>query len=195
MIWLYVWANSLGQVSFAVIVLAWLLLVGSIGVQSHHVYKITPVLQSQPKYKIDLWITRLLVTNGLVVHATWLAVATHINLGVVLQYFAGVASGTTGTIVLWVLSLVVLGYFALENTILDRYTRFIFMVYPVLIWALTGVLSAHWGKETPNTNPSILTAMLLVLAVVLFLARAVLVVLFALFRPLALSQTISASFV
>ena len=86
-IWLYVWANSLGQVSFAVIVLAWLLLVGAIGVQSHHVYKITPVLQSQPKYKIDLWITRLLVTNGLVVHATWLAVATHINLGVVLQYY------------------------------------------------------------------------------------------------------------
>ena len=68
------------------------------------------------------------------------------------------------------------------------------MVYPVLIWALSGVLSAHWGKETPNTNP-LLTAMLLVLAVVLFLARAVLVVLFALFRPLALSQTISASFV
>ena len=183
-VWLYVWANSLGQVSFAVIVLAWLLLVGAIGVQSYHVYKITPVLQSQPKYKIDLWITRLLVTNGLVVYATWLTVATHINLGVVLQYFAGVASGTTGTIVLWVLSLVVLGYFALENTILDPYTRFIFMVYPVLIWALTGVLSAHWGKETPNTNP-LLTAMLLVLAVVLFLARALLVVLFALFRPLA----------
>ena len=123
------------------------------------------------------------MTNGLVIYATWLTVATHINLGVVLQYFAGVASGTTGTIVLWVLSLVVLGYFALENTILDRYTRFIFMVYPVLIWALTGVLSAHWGKETPNTNP-LLTAMLLVLAVVLFLARAVLVVFFALFRPL-----------
>ena len=57
-VWLYVWANSLGQVSFAVIGLAWLLLVGATGVQAYHVYKVTPVLQSQPKYKIDLWITR-----------------------------------------------------------------------------------------------------------------------------------------
>ena len=181
-VWLYVWANSLGQISFPVIVLSWLLLVAAIAVQSYHVYRITPALQSGG-YKIDLWISRLLVTNGLVIYATWVTVATHINLGVVLQYFAGIASGTTSTIVLWVLSLVVLGYFALENTILDRYARFIFMVYPVLIWALSGVLVAHWGRENPNTNP-LLTAMLLVLAVVLFLARTVLVVLFALFRPL-----------
>ena len=47
---------------------------------------------TKKKYKIDLWITRLLVPNGLVIYATWLTAATHINLGIVLQYFANVSA-------------------------------------------------------------------------------------------------------
>ena len=161
----------------------WAFLVAAISMETYHLNKVSPIMLTKKKYKIDLWITRLLVPNGLVIYATWLTAATHINLGIVLQYFANVSATTTGAVMLWLLSVLTLSYFALENTILDRYTRFIFMVYPVLIWALSGVMSAHWGKEDPDTNP-VLTLLLLLLAIVLLLTRAVLVTIFAFRRPL-----------
>ena len=179
-VWLYVWGNNMPQISLPVIVPLWLCLIAAAGVQAVHIYRLTSSLQNN---KIDLWITRLLVTNGLAIYATWTTVATLINVGIVLQYYASFTAGNTGTLILWVLSLIVLGYFALENTVLDRFARFIFIVYPTLIWALSGVLSAHWGKEVPDTNP-LLTLLLLVFSVVLFIVRSILVAIFAVFRPI-----------
>ena len=176
-VWLYVWGNNLPQIPLPGIAP---LCLAAAGVQAVHIYRLTSSLQNN---KIDLWITRLLVTNGLAIYATWSTVATLINLGIVLQYYAGFTAGTTGTLVLWMLSFIELGYFALENTVLDRFTRFIFVVYPTFIWALSGVLSAHWGKEVPDTNP-LLTLILLVFSVVLFIVRAILVAIFAVFRPI-----------
>ena len=182
-IWIFVWGNNYPQVAFPFIFLMWAFLVAAISMETYHLNKVSPIMLTKKKYKIDLWITRLLVPNGLVIYATWLTAATHINFGIVLQYFANVSATTTGAVMLWLLSVLTLSYFALENTILDRYARFIFMVYPVLIWALSGVMSAHWGKEDPDTNP-VLTLLLLLLAIVLLLTRAVLVTIFAFRRPL-----------
>ena len=183
-IWLFVWGNNHTDVSFAFVFLTWAFLWAGIWMQGVHLHRQAPAMMSSVfKYKIDLWITRLLVTNGLVIYATWVTVATLLNFGIVLQYFADVNEVTTGAVVVWLLSLVAISYFALENTILDRYARFIFMVYPVLIWALSGVTSAHWDKEDPDTNP-VLTLLLLLLAIVLLLTRAVLVTIFAFRRPL-----------
>lgn len=182
-IWIYVWGNTYPQVAFPFIFLIWAFLVAAIAIETVQLDRVTPVMQTQMKYKIDLWITRLLVTNGMVIYVTWLTAATHINFGIVLQYFANVSPITTGAVVAWLLSVIILGYFALENTILDRFTRFIFMVYPTLIWALSGVMSAHWGQEDPDTAP-VLTLLLLLLVIILFIARVILVILFAFFRPL-----------
>ena len=185
-VWVYLWGYNLPQVAFPFIILMWGFLVAALSVEAVHIYKLTPIMQTRLRYKVDLWISRLLVTNGIAIYVTWLTTATLINLGIVLQYFGDVDSGTTGTIVLWLLSIVVLAYFALENAILDRFTRFIFIVYLVFIWALSGVLSAHWGQEDPNTNP-VLTLLLLILVIVLLIARVVLIIIFSIFRPLPYS--------
>ena len=182
-IWIFVWGNNYPQIAFPFIFLIWAFVVAAISVETYHINKVSPVMLSNKKYKIDLWITRLLVPNGLVIYATWLTAATHLNFGIVLQYYANVSAVTTGAVMLWLLSALTLIYFALENTILDRYARFIFMVYPVLIWALTGVMSAHWGREDPDTNP-VLTLLLLLLSIGLLLVRAVLVTIFAFRRPI-----------
>ena len=106
----------------------------------------------------------------MVVYATYLTVSALLNFGVILQYFADVSPITTGAVIVWLTIVTVLAYFALENTILRRSTRFIFIVYPTLIWVLSGVLSAHWGQEDPNTN-AVLTHLLLLLVIILFIAR------------------------
>ena len=181
-IWIYVWGNNYPQIAFPFIALMWAFLLAAVGVETVHLYKVTPLMNSGMKNKVDLWITRLVVVNGICIYVTWLSVATLINFGIVLQYYANVDGGTTGTVILWLLSVEVLAYFALENTILDRFARFVFIVYPVLIWSLSGVLSAHWGREDPDTNP-VLTLMILLLVILLFITRGVLWIIFAFLRP------------
>ena len=181
-IWIYVWGNAYPHIAFPFLFLMWAFILAAISVETVHLYKVTPDMKTSMKYKIDLWITRLLVVNGMCIYAAWLTVATLLNFSVVLQYYAGVDETTTGGGLLWLLSVEVLVYFAFENTIFDRFTRFIFIVYPALIWALSGVLATHWGQEVPNINP-VLTLLILVLAILLLIARVVLVTMFAFCRP------------
>ena len=168
--WIYLWGNSYPQVAFPFAVLILVFLASAVVIEIMHVNKLTPALQTRCEYKIDLWITRLLVINGMVVYATYLTVGALLNFGVILQYFADVSPITTGAVIVWLATVTVLAYFALENTVLKHSTRFIFIVYPTLIWVLSGVLSAHWGREDPNTNP-VLTHLLLLLVITLFIAR------------------------
>ena len=182
-VWFFLWGNSHLQIAFPFIVLVLMFLISAIIMQIMHVYKLTPTLQTQCKYKIDLWITRLLVINGMVVHATFVSFVVLLNFGIILQYFADVSPITTGAVIVWLATVTVLAYFALENTVLKQFTRFIFIVYPTLIWVLSGVLSAHWGQEDPNTNP-VLTLLLLLLVIILFIARVSITVLPLLKRSL-----------
>ena len=172
-VWFFLWGNSHLQIAFPFIVLVLMFLISAIIMQIMHVYKLTPTLQTQCKYKIDLWITRLLVINGMVFHATLVTFVTMLNFGIVLQYFADVSPITTGAEIVWLATVMVLTYFALENTVLKRFTRFIFicMVYSTAISVLSGMLLAHWGKEDPDTNP-VLTLLLLLLVIILSIAHA-----------------------
>ena len=170
-IWIFLWSNSHPQIAFPFIVLVLVFSISAIVMQIMHVYKLTPTLQTQCKYKIDLWITRLLVINGMVVHATFVSFVVLLNFGIILQYFADVSPITTGAVIVWLATVIVLTYFALENTILKRFTSFIFIVYPTLAWVLLDVWSAHYCRqEDPNTNP-VLTLLLLLLVTILLLVR------------------------
>lgn len=42
--------------------------------------------------------------------------------------------------------------FILENTLLDKYVRFIVSIYPVVIWALAGVFAENYDAEEPSRN-------------------------------------------
>ena len=42
----------------------WAFMVVAIAVETVHLYKLTPRLLKERKYKIDLWITRMLVVNA-----------------------------------------------------------------------------------------------------------------------------------
>jgi hypothetical protein len=67
--------------------------------------------------------------------------------------------------------------------VFDRYLRYAFAVYPVIIWALSASLAKKWNGNDPS-GVNIFSLVLLILTIVLALVRILLFLLFTLFRPL-----------
>lgn len=42
--------------------------------------------------------------------------------------------------------------FLLEQLVLDRYMRYVLIVYPVVIWALSGNMAKNFHSNSPNGN-------------------------------------------
>ena len=187
-IWIYVWGNEYPQASFGVTVVFAIALYSTITVQCIYLYKQTPALMSEKKFKVDLYLTRIIVLNSIALYASWVSVATQLNFVVLLQYYTSADATTAATVGLSILLVEIIVYFILENTILDRFARFVFVVYPLFIWAFSGALSAHWGVESDNRNP-IFTLVLLLLCIVLFVVRIILWIVFAFLRPLAVPKS------
>ena len=133
--------------------------------------------------KYDVLLTRILVLNGISIFAVWTTIVIVVNLAIVLQYSSGLSASTAGTAALTLLAVGVFVYFLLENTVLDKYVRYVLVPYPVVIWGLIGIVAEHWGKPGETRN-SVYTLVLLLAMVVLTVIRVVLFFLFRHFRPL-----------
>ena len=180
--WLYLWGNGFPQCAFPSAVLIGVFLYTAIGYQAVFLYWKTTIVEELQNYKVDLYLTRILVLNGIAVYATWITVATLLNFTVVLDYYADMSSADAGTVGLSLLAVEIIVYFTLENTILDLYVRPVVMVYPVVIWALSAVIDAHWGDDDEERT-NIFALILLILSIILFVARIILVVAFCYLRP------------
>ncbi|KAM7378723.1 hypothetical protein PAMP_004327 [Pampus punctatissimus] len=123
----------------------------------------------QTYYPKDLCCLRILVQNGLALYTTWLSIASLINFSLVLHLW-GVVKSTAATASLCILFAELVGWFILENWVLDRWVRNILTVYPVVIVALLGNIFKHFDPVDPTPN-SIFMVVLLVLACVLLVFR------------------------
>nr|XP_019942851.1 PREDICTED: uncharacterized protein LOC109629548 [Paralichthys olivaceus] len=126
-------------------------------------------------HKVDLWLHRVLIQNGVATYATWTTIASLVNLAVVLDYNANMSQTDASTVSLSVLTVVLFVWFVLENLVLDKHVRYILIIYPVVIWALTGNLDKNYDDVSPGLN-GIFIAVLLAVASVMFVVRIVLVV-------------------
>ena len=131
----------------------------------------------------DIWLTRILVLNGLLFYVTWTTIASLLNVAITVEYDGDASGSTAAYIALSLLSATVLTYFILENTVFDRYLRYAFAVYPVIIWALSASIAKKWSANDPS-GVNIFSLVLLVVTIVLALVRILLFILFTLFRPL-----------
>ncbi|XP_069015489.1 uncharacterized protein [Embiotoca jacksoni] len=129
----------------------------------------------QKHHKVDLWLHRVLIQNGIAIYATWTTIASMVNLTIVLTYNANMAHTDAATLSLSILTAVLLVWFILENSILDKHVRFILSIYPAVIWALTGVYMKNYNAEAPTHNNIFITALLAV-ACSLFAGRIFLVI-------------------
>ena len=177
--WIYLWGNALIVPSCVLLFLFNASLYPTIGMLFGYFYRV----ESEAN-KVDKWFTRILPMNGLCLYATWTTIASLLNLTIAVQETTSLSETDSATISLSLLAAALLTYFILENTILDRFGfRYVFSVYPVVVWALAGALAVHWGVEGEERN-SIYTLVLEVVAAVLFLLKFVLFGLYCKFRPI-----------
>jgi len=100
--------------------------------------------------RFDLWCTRVFVPNAIVFYSMWQDIATCLSFNKMLIYDAHASRSTAATTALTVLVCIVVGWFVLENFIIERYTRFLFLEYVVLIIAASGLLKAQWKDGSGN---------------------------------------------
>ena len=185
------WLFSLGHLhqesALALIATQTIVLVTSVATLTVHLHLITSQLQED--YRLTIWVTRGLVLNGLAAYTVWSDLIMWFSLGGILQDDAALHRGTTSTVVLSLIAVSVLAYFLLENTILDRFLRHVFVVYPVVIVTLAGVLAENWDKESTRDRNELFALILTCFVGLLLLIRVVLlVVVYPLTRPLALYE-------
>ena len=67
-----------------------------------------------------------------------------------LIYDLRASRSTAATVALTVLIILVVGWFVLENLVIEHFTRFLFLEYVVLIIAASGLLKAQWKDGSGN---------------------------------------------
>ncbi|XP_077391782.1 uncharacterized protein LOC144028550 [Festucalex cinctus] len=167
MIWLLLWDRELMLSALVVLIL---IVISNYGVLSIGCF-ITDYygLWLKTYYPKDRTCLIILVQNGLALYTTWTTIASLINFTLVLQLW-GVVKSTAATVSLCLLFAELVGWFILENWVLDRWVRNILTVYPVVIVALLGNVLKHFDAADPSPN-AIFMVTLLVLACVLLVFR------------------------
>ncbi|XP_033725764.1 LOW QUALITY PROTEIN: uncharacterized protein LOC117315607 [Pecten maximus] len=74
----------------------------------------------------EAWFIRFFLQNGIAFYATWVTVATHLNVAMVMHYSGGVANDISCTTALGLLIFFVILWFLTETILLDVYTRYVF---------------------------------------------------------------------
>ncbi|XP_034998815.2 uncharacterized protein LOC118098783, partial [Hippoglossus stenolepis] len=166
--WLFLWDRSLMPAALVVLIL---IALTNYLVIFFSCYGLNNYGAWLSKYhNVDLWLHRVLIQNGVAIYATWTTIASMINLAVVLNYNANMSQTDASTVSLSVLTVGLFVWFILENSVLDKHVRFILTIYPVVIWALTGVFMENYNAEDPTRN-NIFIVSLLAVACAFFVTR------------------------
>lgn len=137
--------------------------------------------------RVDLFLLRLFLQNGVSIYATWVTIATLLNLTIVLVYRLNVEQVVACLIALSVLSLELLVFVILDMFVFERFLRYTFTTYLTVIWALSGSLAENWDPSRPH---SIMSAVLLGLTVLLLFTKIVITAVNSQRKPLYVQEII-----
>ncbi|XP_067687730.1 uncharacterized protein [Haliotis asinina] len=180
--WLFMFDRELIGISFVALAGISVTLYISLGLSYLAMYRNRFLLSNQRR-TVDIVLISVFVHNGLALYAAWTTVATFINMAIVITYqsLPPIDQGTSSTIALGFLAAVIIVYVVIDLTVFDKYTRYTFSPYPVVIWALVGIVVARSNLLDVNT---IFTFVLLALTGVAFLLKIALAIYRALKQPL-----------
>ena len=112
-----------------------------------------------------------IVTNGIGMYDTWLLIATHLNLGIVLVYSAGLSQATGSAIAIALLTFFIAVWWVLDLGVLEHYTRFLYTPYIVFSVAFIGILVKNFDAE----NPTMIFITMLLIATIAMLTLKILI--------------------
>ena len=171
------------EVTFALVAVLTFSLLLCVALLTGYLYYIRGPLKCY--YPATFRLTQILLVNGVTAYATFTLVSLLFLLGALLMRHTSLPVDTLSSIILSLLSSLTVTYFLLEASILDRFLRHVFTVYPVVLWVLAGVLVDTWGRDDQTNQRNQLFALVLACVVGgLMLVRGVLWCVFACIRPL-----------
>ena len=118
----------------------------------------------------DFIAVQCLVINGIALYATWVSIATLLNLAMVLTYTAGMENENSCTIALSILACEIVAWFVVDVVFLNSMTKYTLSPWLVLIVALVGSIDRNY---VPGKRNSVLTLVLLCVVAVLAVIRLV----------------------
>ena len=184
--WLIVWDREELIAAFVVLALTAFSCYVCIFTSAWFLHKSYRQLQDNGHVK-EIWLVRFLVQNGLGMYATWVTIATLINLGMVLTYIADVDMKIASTVCLAILAFEVVVWFIADLVFLDNHVRYLVTPYVVLVWALSGVVDENYVSAEERN--SIFSLVLLSVSVAVLIVK-IIVLVFRHFRAPLYSGTI-----
>ncbi|XP_078487676.1 uncharacterized protein LOC100186076 [Ciona intestinalis] len=181
--WLFAFDREILGLALALLILAVASVYIAIGscckALAHNVASLTRLPDQKKSVE---WTVRIVIQNGLSTFATWLTVATLLNLADVILYqdsfgvtpavqrgLISIQNGSTVALIL--LLAIIIAWFILDNFIWDKFTRFIFTPYAVLILALSGIIAKLRPVTQSNPQNLIIASVELGIVLIALLAK------------------------
>ncbi|KAK7060090.1 hypothetical protein SK128_014747 [Halocaridina rubra] len=184
--WLFLWDNRLHIPSSALMWLVALTNWIALGIIHGTLYHHGPWMSRHAK--VDLWMFRILWHNGLAIYTTWSTIVALLNLGVALKNEVPLDAQIIVYIILGSISGIMVLWFILENTVLDRFVRYTVTQYAVIVLAMAGIYINKYNGSTMETGYFIVV--LLGVSVFCFVARLGLVIVRGIKHPLYVNNKI-----
>jgi hypothetical protein len=126
---------------------------------------------------VDVWLSRILIHNGLAMFSSWLLVASCVSLSSILTYSWQVEMTTASAIALIVIAILVTSYFVIDNLIYPKYTLYVFTPWIVFVSACVAILTKNYDKLQPTHN-NLIEIVLFIIFVVYFAIKLVMFTLY-----------------
>lgn len=170
--WIFVFDRQLIEIALGLLIAAVGTVYVSIGFSLHALQRNTPDLLRM-KLKREIGLVIGLVQNGMAFYATWITIATHLGLAIVLAYTAGMNQQDACSIVLGMLGFFIILYNLLDTLVINKYSKYLMTPYFVLILALVGSLTGNGDALGRNF---IITCVLMGLSVFAFIYKIAIVI-------------------
>ncbi|CAF1440984.1 unnamed protein product [Rotaria sp. Silwood1] len=171
--WLFIWDRGyFGWSSLVMFFMFITILVPMI--ITHVLLQPNRLIYFNSKRKLDIWLVRILVHNGLAIYSTWLYLATLLNVTIWIVHvhnknFQLITATSTAALALVLVGIIF--YFICENFIFYFSMAYTFSPWFVMIFTLFGVLSKNYTRNDIPDRNKFYAFMLFIICCILFIIR------------------------
>ncbi|CAF0775732.1 unnamed protein product [Brachionus calyciflorus] len=168
--WLFIWDNQIFSLAFAFLALLTISLYIATAISHKNIYDSETHLTKNRQTKF-LWLYRIFLNNGLAFYATWVTLATFLNMAIAWTYEWHGERKIASVICLSFAALIIFTYFILDVVVLEKFLRYTYSPYLQLFIAFSGILAKNFSGKSPS---AIFSLVLIIVIFLLFVAKIVL---------------------
>jgi len=176
--WIFVWDNQLLVAASVVLILIAVTNVAQMAIVARNIAMENHALKEEQTK--TYWTYVILSLNGPAIYTTWTVIASMLNLTIALRYSDMTDSNpdmiTCTRISLSILLVLLIVWFVLENTVLDKTVRFIVTPYLVVIWASYAIIDNQKSQPDIPDETTDFVKSIFGIAIALFVLRIAIII-------------------